>query len=222
MKKQVIRIAIADDHAIFRNGLIASMEPFKNIEILYAVSSGEELIIGLNEHKPDVLLIDLKMKGMDGIETTRVIKHIHPRIKVLGLSMYESHQYVANMFKAGASGYLFKDSLPEQIVQAIEYVLENDFYFNEQVSAKLLNSLMEIQHPSTIIHTSNLLVQLTQIEIEILKGIAAELNNSEIAIKLNLGVKTVENYRSKILSKTGVKNTAGLVVYGIKRGYIVV
>lgn len=220
MSKQKIQIAIADDHAIFRNGLAASIQPFEHINILYAASNGEELIEGLKTHKPDVVLLDIKMKGMDGIETTRILKHDYPNIKVLGLSMYESHQYVTNMFKAGASGFLFKDSSPEQIAHAIEYVKHNEYYFNEQVSSKLLSSLLEINHPST--NTPNVFVALSQVEIDIIRLIAAELTNSEIANKLNLGTKTVENYRAKLIVKTGVKNTAGLVLYGIKRGYIVV
>jgi DNA-binding NarL/FixJ family response regulator len=220
MEKQLIHIALADDHTIFRNGLVSSFQPFPHINILYTAASGEELLEGLNTHKPDVILVDIKMNGMDGVDTTRLIKNKYPHIKVLGLSMYENHNYITNMFKAGTSGFLFKDSSPEQIVGAIEFVTENDYYFNDQVSKKLLKSLLEIDHPSTNVSTVH--VTLTQMEIELLKLIGLEKTNSEIAAALNLGVKTVENYRAKLLAKAGVKNTVGLVLFGIKRGYIIV
>lgn len=220
MNKPTINIALADDHTIFRNGLVASLQPFKHINILFAAAGGEELLESLKTFTPEVVLVDIKMKGMDGIDTTRLIKHQFPKIKVLGLSVYENHHYVTNMFKAGASGFLFKDTSPEQIVTAIEHVKANEFFFNDQVSGKLLKSLLEIDHPSTNVPVVH--VTLTQIEIEILKLIGLEKTNSEIAASLNLGLKTVENYRAKLLAKAGVKNTVGLVLFGIKRGYIVV
>lgn len=220
MNKQLIHIALADDHTIFRNGLVSSFQPFAHINVLYTAASGEELLEGLKTFKPDVVLVDIKMNGMDGVDTTRVIKNQYPHIKVLGLSMYENHNYITNMFKAGTSGFLFKDSSPEQIVDAIEFVIENDYYFNDQVSKKLLKTLLEIDHPSTNVNSVH--VTLTQMEIELLKLIGLERTNTEMAAALNLGVKTVENYRAKLLTKAGVKNTVGLVLFGIKRGYIVV
>lgn len=216
----LINLAIADDHAIFRNGLVASLEPFRHICIKYVAASGEELIEHIKTLPVQVVLMDMKMSGMDGIETTRMLKKMNPEIKVLGLSVFENHNYITNMFKAGANGYLLKDATPEQIVEAVECVSKNEYYFNELVSYKLLKSLMEMEHPSTQI--SNEFVPLTNLEIEIIKLIGLELTNAEIAAKLNLGTKTIENYRNKLLTKTGAKNTVGLVIHGIKKGYIVV
>lgn len=217
---QHINIAIADDHAIFRNGLVASFEPYNHVCIKYVAASGEELIEYLKEHPVHVVLMDMKMTGMDGIETTRVLKKMNPDIRVIGLSVFENHNYITNMFKAGANGYLLKDATPEQIMEAVECVNKNEYYFNELVSHKLLKSLLEMEHPSMQI--SSEYVSLTNLEIEIIKLIGLELTNAEIAVKLNLGTKTIENYRNKLLTKTGAKNTVGLVIHGIKKGYIVV
>lgn len=216
----VINVSIADDHTIFRNGLAASLEPYDHIRIISRAESGEQLIEQIEQQKPDVALIDIKMRGMDGIETTRIIKSKHPDIKILGLSVFENHNYITNMFKAGANGYLLKDATPQQITEAIDTVMRSEYYFNDMVSHKLLKSLLDVNHPST--ENTFMNVELTTAEVDIIKLIGAEMTNAEIALKLNLGSKTIENYRNKLLTKTGAKNTVGLVIYGIRRGYIVI
>lgn len=215
-----ISISITDDHAIFRNGLVASFQGVSHIRVTHIASSGEELLEMLKASQPDVALVDMKMTGMDGIETTSFIKKLYPQVKVLGLSVYENDNYVTNMFKAGANGYLLKDATPEQIINAIECVHRNDYYLNEFASLKLLKNLLDMAHPS--VDSAPAPVVLTQQEIDIIKLIGLEYTNAEIAEKMNLGIKTIENYRSRLMVKTGAKNTVGLVLHGIKKGHIII
>lgn len=218
-----IRVVIADDHHIFRMGLIASLEPFLDIDVIADFSSGEDLLFWLQNNQnnlPDIVMLDMKMNGMDGAETTQKIKAKYPALKVIGLSFYESHLHVVNMFKAGASSYLLKDTLPEEIAEAIQTVMAKDYYFNQNISVKLLKSIIDKETLKS--HKTHVNDDLSEQEAELLKLICAEHTNSEIADKLNLSAKTVENYRNKLLTKTGAKNTAGLVMFAIRKGYIIV
>ncbi|MFN3444377.1 MAG: response regulator [Bacteroidia bacterium] len=217
------KLVIADDHHIFRMGLITSLEPFEHIQILADFSSGEDLLNWFNrnpDNLPDVVMVDMKMSGMDGVEVTKNIKVKYPLIRVIGLSFYESHFHVVNMFKAGASAYLLKDTLPEEIAEAISTVMEKEYYFNQNISVKLLKSIIDKETLKANKGQGG--EDLSEQEAELLKLICEEHTNTEIAEKLNLGTKTVENYRNKLLTKTGAKNTAGLVMYAIRKGYIVV
>lgn len=218
-----IKVVIADDHHIFRMGLIASLEPFEEIDVIADFSSGEQLLLWLQNNSsniPDVVMLDMKMNGMDGTEVTNKIKAKYPTLKVIGLSFYESHLHVVNMFKAGASSYLLKDTLPEEIAEAIQTVMEKDYYFNQNISVKLLKSIIDKETLKA--HKTQFNDDLSEQDAELLKLICAELTNIEIAEKLNLSSKTVENYRNKLLAKTGAKNTAGLVMFAIRKGYIIV
>lgn len=218
-----IKVVIADDHHIFRMGLIASLEPFEEIDVIADFSSGEQLLLWLQNNSiniPDVVMLDMKMNGMDGTEVTNKIKAKYPTLKVIGLSFYESHLHVVNMFKAGASSYLLKDTLPEEIAEAIQTVMEKDYYFNQNISVKLLKSIIDKETLKA--HKTQFNDDLSEQDAELLKLICAEHTNIEIAEKLNLSSKTVENYRNKLLAKTGAKNTAGLVMFAIRKGYIIV
>lgn len=218
-----IKVVIADDHHIFRMGLIASLEPFEEIDVIADFSSGEQLLLWLQNNSsniPDVVMLDMKMNGMDGTEVTNKIKAKYPTLKVIGLSFYESHLHVVNMFKAGASSYLLKDTLPEEIAEAIQTVMEKDYYFNQNISVKLLKSIIDKETLKA--HKTQFNDDLSEQDAELLKLICAEHTNIEIAEKLNLSSKTVENYRNKLLTKTGAKNTAGLVMFAIRKGYIIV
>ncbi len=222
MINPVIHIAIADDHQIFRRGLMASLQPFEDLEIMTDVSCGEDLLVWLKaiKQKPEVILVDMKMTGMDGVETTNMIKQKYPAIKVIGLSVYENHFHVVNMFKAGASAYLLKDSSPDEIVDAIRTVMDQDYYFNHNISLRLLKSIVD---KDTFRENRSVTgEELNEQEAELLKLICSEYTNAEIATMLNLGPKTIENYRNRLLAKTGAKNTAGLVMYAIRKGYFIV
>lgn len=219
--ENAIHICITDDQQVFRNGLIVSLEPYHHVTITGEAGSGEALLDLLRsmDRLPDVVLLDVKMKQTDGIETTRIIRKRFPSVKVIGLSIFESHHHILAMFKAGCNGYLSKNANPDEIIEAIETVVEKDFYFNRLVSATFLKSVIEKDHSPK---TDDTHAVLNATELSLLKLICSEHINIEIADKMNLSIKTIENYRNRLLAKTGSKNTAGLVMYAVKNGHLVI
>src|SRR6202008_3598644 len=136
-----INLAIADDHKIFRNGLKATLEDCPDFKLVIEASNGKELIGLLADRKPDVILMDIKMPEMDGMQTTAYIHQNFKDVKVLALSMFNEDKYIVDMMKAGASGYLLKNAEPEEIIEAISTVFYKDYYFNEHLSITLIKQL---------------------------------------------------------------------------------
>lgn len=215
-----INLAIADDHKIFRNGLKATLEDCPDFNLIIEASNGKELIGLLADRKPDVILMDIKMPEMDGMQTTAYIHQNFKDIKVLALSMHNEDKYIVDMMKAGASGYLLKNAEPEEIIDAILTVYNKGFYFNEHLSVTLIKQLVGpgSQNEGGGQHA----VDLNDREIEVLRLVCQECSNQEIADKIFLSVRTVEGYRARLFEKTGSKNLVGLVIFAIKRGIITV
>jgi DNA-binding NarL/FixJ family response regulator len=213
-----INLAIADDHKIFRNGLKAMLEDCPDFKLLIEASNGKELIGQLATHTPDVILMDIKMPEMDGMQTTAYIHEHFKQIKVLTLSMHNEDKYIVDMMKAGASGYLLKNAEPEEIIDAISTVYEKGFYFNEHLSVTLIKQLVGPGSYTEGAGQQN--VELNDREIEVLRLVCQEYSNQEIADKIFLSVRTVEGYRARLFEKTGSKNLVGLVIFAIKRGII--
>jgi DNA-binding NarL/FixJ family response regulator len=215
MKK--IKLAIADDHKIFRNGLKATLEDCVDFDLVLEASNGRQLLGMLVSTVPDVILMDIKMPEMDGIQTTAVVKQQYKNIKVLALSMFNEDKYIVDMMKAGASGYLLKNAEPEEIIEAISTVYEKDYYFNEHLSVTLIKQLAGNNlHGTSAIS----LVDFNEREIEVLKLVCQEYSNQEIADKICLSVRTVEGYRARLFEKTRSKNLVGLVILAVKTGII--
>lgn len=212
-----INLAIADDHKIFRNGLKATLEDYPDFNLVIEASNGKELIGQLADITPDVILMDIKMPEMDGMQTTAHVHQNFKQVKVLALSMHNEDKYIVDMMKAGASGYLLKNAEPEEIIEAITTVHEKGFYFNEHLSVTLIKQLVGPGHSD---NTSQQNVELNDREIEVLKLVCQECSNQEIADKIFLSVRTVEGYRARLFEKTGSKNLVGLVIFAIKRGII--
>jgi len=212
-----INLAIADDHKIFRNGLKATLEDYPDFNLLIEASNGKELIGLLADHEPDVILMDIKMPEMDGMQTTAYVNQHFKNIKVLALSMHNEDKYIVDMMKSGASGYLLKNAEPEEIIEAIQTVHNKGFYFNEHLSVTLIKQLVGPGHADNAGQQG---VELNEREIEVLKLVCQECSNQEIADKIFLSVRTVEGYRARLFEKTGSKNLVGLVIFAIKRGII--
>lgn len=212
-----IKLAIADDHKIFRNGLKAALEDCADFTLMLEASNGKELIGQLVDKKPDVILMDIKMPEMDGMQTTAYVSQHYQDIKILALSMHNEDKYIVDMMKAGASGYLLKNAEPEEIIDAISTVYNKGFYFNEHLSVTLIKQLVNKNQgePRSIDG-----VELNDREIEILRLVCQEYSNQEIADKVFLSVRTVEGYRARLFEKTGSRNLVGLVIFAIKRGII--
>lgn len=213
-----INLAIADDHKIFRNGLKATLEDCPDFKLMIEASNGKELIGQLATHTPDVILMDIKMPEMDGMQTTAYIHGHFKQIRVLALSMHNEDKYIVDMMKAGASGYLLKNAEPEEIIEAILTVHDKGFYFNEHLSVTLIKQL--VGPGSYADSASQQQVDLNDREIEVLKLVCQEHSNQEIADKIFLSVRTVEGYRARLFEKTGSKNLVGLVIFAIKKGII--
>jgi DNA-binding NarL/FixJ family response regulator len=212
-----INLAIADDHKIFRNGLKATLEDYPDFNLMIEASNGKELIGLLATHTPDVILMDIKMPEMDGMQTTAFVSQNFKQVKVLALSMHNEDKYIVDMMRAGASGYLLKNAEPEEIIEAIMTVHNKGFYFNEHLSVTLIKQLVGPGHADSISQQN---VELNDREIEVLKLVCQECSNQEIADKIFLSVRTVEGYRARLFEKTGSKNLVGLVIFAIKRGII--
>lgn len=215
-----INLAIADDHKIFREGLKAILEDQPSFSIVAEAGNGQELIDLLPEKKPEVVLMDIKMPVMDGMEATARIHEQFPEVKVLALSMYHEDKYIVDMMKAGASGYILKNAEPGEIIEAVTTVYAREFYFNERLSVTLVKQLVGVRPGVREDHQE--MVDLNERETEILRLICQEYTNIEIADKLFLSVRTVEGYRTRLFEKIGSRNIAGLVIFAIKRGIITI
>lgn len=216
----VIKVIIADDHKIIRVGIRGLLERESDIEITGEAESYEEVLSVLS-HKPShVVLMDIDLGETNGIEATKKIKEIYPAIHVLGLTMHEEPSYIVRMLEAGASGYLLKNAGREELLSAIHTVAKGDSYFSQKVSATLLQTITQKKAPSDREPKDHSQIPLTDREIEVLRLIAQEYSNGEIAEKLFISIRTVDTHRRNLLEKLQVKNTVGLVKYALDKGII--
>lgn len=212
-----IKYIIADDHAIFRQGLRYSLSNDPNLEYLGEAADGNELLQMLTTVIPDVILLDLKMPGMDGVEATKAIRSKFKGIKIIILTMYDDDQYIIHMLDIGANGYLVKNTERSEIITAMYSVHENEYYFNDKVSKTMLKNLVQKKQLVPRFETG---VSLNERETEVLKLICQEYTTAEIADKVFLSVRTVEGIRAGMLEKIKVRNTAGLVLFAVKAGLV--
>lgn len=211
-----LKIAIADDQKIFRKGLTGIVNDIKEFDLVFETGNGFDMLNQLSFKKPDVIIIDIKLPGLDDLKMLDYIKSNFEGIKILMLSTIDEGPYIIKVMKAGANGYLLKDSEPEEIIMAIHEVYEKGFYFNKHLSITLIKELL-VQPPATI---GSKEAMLNDREIDVLKLICEESTNAEIANKLFLSVRTVEGYRTKLFEKIGSRKIAGLVIYAVKNGII--
>lgn len=212
-----IKVAIADDHKIFRKGVILSLRSFTNLKFVLEAENGEELINGLDEADPDVILMDLRMPGKDGIETTKLISRKYPNIKIVVLTMYEDERFVYHMMENGANGYLLKNAEPQEIRRAIMDVHEKGYYLNNFVNRILLKRSHARQK---VIPSLNSEITLSDKEKEVLKFICMEFTAQEIAQKMDISARTVESIKDRLMERFGSRNTAGLVFFAVKNNLV--
>jgi DNA-binding NarL/FixJ family response regulator len=212
-----IRIAIADDYKIFREGLKVGLSADDNMEVMLEADNGEDLLKALENAQPDVIIMDLKMPIMDGMEATKVVRKKYPSMKVLVVSMYEDDKFIIHLMENGANGYLLKNAEPEEIRRSIYAVHENGYYFNDLVNKALLKKLIL---KNNLKPSFNQNVELSERELEVLKLICEEKTASEIAREIFLSPRSVEGIRQRLIEKVGVRNSAGLVMFAVKSGIV--
>jgi DNA-binding NarL/FixJ family response regulator len=214
---EVIKVAIADDHKIFRKGVILSLRPFTNIKFVLEASNGEELLNQVPVAEPDVILMDLRMPVKDGIETTKQISKDYPHIHVIVLSMYEDERFVSHLMENGAQGYLLKNAEPQEIRKAIMDVFEKGYYLNNFVNRILLKKAHSKQKAAPSLTTE---ITLNERERDVLKYICMEFTAQEIAQKMDISNRTVEAIKDRLMERFGSKNTAGLVFFAVKNNLV--
>jgi DNA-binding NarL/FixJ family response regulator len=215
MKK--IKIAIADDYKIFRDGIKVGLLSDDNLEVVLEADNGEDLLAAFEKNMPDVVIMDLKMPIMDGMEATKIIKKKYSSVKVLVVTMYEDDKFIIHLMENGANGYLLKNADAEEIKKSIYAVHENGYYFNDVVNKALLKKLVLKQNFKPSFNQN---VEFTERELEVLKLICEEKTAAEIGKEIHLSPRSVEGIRQRLIEKVGVRNTAGLVMFAIKNGII--
>ena len=212
-----IKVAIADDHQIFRKGVILSMRAYTNIKFIFEAENGEDLLTKIKEDEPDVVLCDLKMPIKDGIDTTKQIAKEYPRIRVIILTMYEDERFVGHLMDCGAAGYLLKSTEPSEIRKAVMDVVRSGFYLNPFVNKVLIKKNYSKQKFNPSLTNE---VVISDREKEVLTLVCMEFTAAEIAQKMDISARTVEAIKDRLMERFGVKNSVGLVFYAMKNQLI--
>ena len=214
-EKHVINVIIADDHVLYRAGVKTALYSKKDIKIVAEADNGQHLLMLLKVYNPDVILLDIQMPIMDGIQVLPEIKRLYPQIRIIMLTMMDDHSMITKLMELGANSYLTKTSDSEIIYEAIRTCYDQEYYFNAMTNKALLHNLRN-KTVSTTQKTVSEDVKLNDKEIMILRLMCEEKSTREIAEAVDLSPRTVEAIRDKLKTKTGTKSTAGLIMYAVK------
>jgi DNA-binding NarL/FixJ family response regulator len=209
-----IKLALADDHNLFRAGVQELIDDFENMEVLFSVDNGLDMVRLLETATilPDVCLLDINMPEMNGFEVASKIKATWPGIKILAVSVYNSEFNIIGMLRAGAGGYILKDSKPDVLRKAIESLYDNGFYHSELVTGKILHQIInKPQHEVAV-------TDLNRNEIQFLKHCCSEMTYKEIADVMDISHRTIDGYRDQLFHKLQIKSRTGLVLYALRTG----
>ncbi|WP_350600097.1 response regulator transcription factor [Pseudomonas sp. 65/3-MNA-CIBAN-0223] len=202
-----IRVALVDDHSLVRDGIKALLSVMANLEVVGEAENGADAIDMIGRCQPDLVLVDIGLKDMNGLELTRLLRNRYPALKVLVLSMYDNHEYVSESVRAGASGYVLKNSPSREIIAAIDAITNGGSFYSAEIAQRLITDK----------NTDN---ELTPRESQVLYKMAQGLNNKEMARELDISVRTVETHRLSIRRKLNIDKPAALVKYAIDHGII--
>lgn len=214
-----IKLLLADDEELFRKGISFLLQRQENIQILYEADNGNEVVEYLKSSSihPDIILMDLKMPLLNGVEATKLINKEFPSIKIIALTSYNTKSFIANMIDIGAASYIVKNSSPEEMITTINQVIEKGFYYNEEVLNVIQENLIDNKRKNLFFEE----VILTKREREILELICNQKSTQQIADKLFISPRTVEGHRNNLLLKTDSQNSAGLVVFAIQNKIVI-
>ena len=210
----MIEVLIADDHQLLIDGIKTTLEDVSDIKIVAEAYNGLQVLKILKEQKIDVILMDINMPQMDGLDCAKIVSKKYPDIKIIALSQFDEKRFVKRMVKNGASGYVLKDTSKDELIKAIKKVYRGETYFSDRLSINILQR--EINQSQF----DPLFPKLTGREKEILRLISFEYNSQEIADKLHVSFHTVETHRSNLISKAGAKNSAGLIRWAMENGLL--
>jgi DNA-binding NarL/FixJ family response regulator len=213
-----IKIILADDHQIFRDGIKSLLSDEENLEVIAEASNGDELLSLLKIHQPDTLILDISMPKTSGIELAKIITEQYPDVNILILSMHKNEDFVINAMINGAKGYLPKDTSRKELLDAINTIAGGEEYLGKLISSNILRSY--IKKSRFGFDRTDKDEPLTQREKEIIEKLGAGLSNKEIADKLFISVRTVDCHKNNIMKKLRIKSSAELIIYGIKNKII--
>ncbi|NCC73015.1 MAG: response regulator transcription factor [Sphingobacteriia bacterium] len=220
MKKNddIIRILLVDDHQIVRDGIISLLQGESRFVIAGQAENGVEALEKIEKFSPDLVILDINMPVMNGLECAKVVTEKFPDVRILTLTMLSEQEHIKNMLAAGVGGYILKSSGREELITAINTVMEGKNYFSEEVKNVIMMEMVKKKNTTGKIIGDP--IPLTPRELDVLNLIVDELTNHEIAEKLFISVRTVDAHRRNLLEKTGSRNTAGLVKFAIENNLI--
>ena len=210
-----IRVVLADDHVLIRAGLRALLHSFANIEVIAEASDGQEAVDVIAQHQPDVVIMDIGMPGLNGVDSTRRIVKQSPSSRVIMLSMHANEEYVGRALEAGAMGYLLKGAEPAELELVIKAVMRGETYLSPSIAKQLVQDYLSHRKEKT-----SPFPDLTARQREVLQLIAEGCSTKDIANKLRLSVKTVDTHRSELMHRLNIHDVAGLVRYAIRTGLV--
>lgn len=212
----MIKIVLADDHKILREGICSLVKGYPDMEVIGEAADGRTVLKLVKDLSPDIVIMDITMPDLNGIDATRRITAEHPNVKVIALSMHYDKQFVSEIFRAGASGYLLKDCAFDELEHAIRIVIENKTYINPQIASLVVESL--VNQSSAVNTGTQSFSLLTQREKEVLQMIAEGNSTKQIASQLNVSAKTIESHRRQVMGKLNIRNVAELTKFAIREG----
>ncbi|MEI7595481.1 MAG: response regulator transcription factor [Bacteroidota bacterium] len=216
MKK--IKVIVVDDHSIFRKGLIMLLEAVDYVEVVGEAADGKEFLEIIKVLDADVVLMDVKMPEMNGIDATKAVLEFKPNLNILALSMFDQEEYVKSMLEVGAKGFLLKNIQGDELEKAITIVNAGGMYYSSELSAMFINNFLGNSKEKKDKASED--IKLTKREVDVLKLVCKEMTNQQIADTLFISERTVHGHRANLLDKIGVTNTVGLVKYAIRKGLI--
>lgn len=208
------KIAITDDHQIVLQGIHTMLEGIDEVTIVGLYNNGTQTLEFIGTDQPDILLLDINLPDINGIQLCKKLKQVYPKLKIIAISNYDEVSFIKRMLSNGADGYLLKNTDKLELLSAFKVVLENGKYIQRDIEKKLLNESLGMNT------SKGFLVKLTRREKEVLAAIAEELTTQEISEKLFVSVKTIETHRTNIMSKLGAKNSVGIIKKAIEKGLL--
>ncbi len=219
MASNLIKIAIADDHKIFRDGIKMALSNKENLKILWEAEDGKDMMHKIAIKMPDVLLMDIRMPEIDGINAIQILRKEYISVKIIVLTMYDDHQMISKMMEMGANAYLTKTTDPEEIYEAILTCMNEDFYFNDLVNAAVMGKLMQKKSVRQI-YGDSLPITFSEKEIKILQLLSEDKTTEEISKQIFLSPRTIETIRQNMKSKVNAKTIGGLIMYAMRNKLI--